>query len=552
MRIGIRAYRRIFCLLPAVVCLALACGSAPSSKKSSPPPTAQQDTCSETTSKDAHVAVPTAEAGFLEVPPGPSGPAFVNRMFYSFQPASTDAANAPVLVLFNGGPGYATSAGLLLFGTGPYTLDPMALATGVPAQNPASLTRFANLLYLDSPQAGFSYGVRNDIDCSCRGSSPDYVWDAADFVKALLTFLDDHKALRDNPVVLVGESYGGVRAAAMLYLLQHYADPDGAIEDFEPEGEALRDRIREHFTLAFSERCRPETPEEVAAQFGWQALIQPHIFGERENELRDILLFEDPRFARYARCLRASVAPPPAPISAEVKIIPPDSYTQLTALPDVCEQMDPDDIRQTAGEGALMDQQSLSVVTDPAALSLLLGLPLDEVPLLSASERSDSFRFCCNETSSRDMIPEDVDLAAALGSVSACDTYWLQSFRPCGERDDLYGAGVGSGRAFFDALLRTSTFITHARYDVVAYSGALVSLLGDSATYGTVPWKVTLDETMPDDAARPGVIHLDGAGIDKTIRFPPYAAGHAVTVTQAAAFGEDLEAWLTETGALAP
>ena len=30
------------------------------------------------------------------------------------------------------------------------------------------------------------------------------------------------------------------------------------------------------------------------------------------------------------------------------------------------------------------------------------------------------------------------------------------------------------------------------------------------------------------------------------------AAGHEVTVTQAAAFGEDLEHWLTETGALAP
>jgi hypothetical protein len=123
---------------------------------------------------------------------------------------------------------------------------------------------------------------------------------------------------------------------------------------------------------------------------------------------------------------------------------------------------------------------------------------------------------------------------------------------PCGDGADLYGAGIGSGRAFFDVLLRTNTFITHARYDVVAYSGALVYLLGDFATYGTVPWKVTLDETTPDDAERPGVIHLDGTEISKKIRFPPYAAGHAVTVTQAAAFGEDLEAWLTETGALAP
>ena len=72
-------------------------------------------------------------------------------MFYSFRPCEVDPARAPLVVFFNGGPGAATTGVLMAYGTGPTTLDPVAEVEAPPVANPASWTRFANLLYLEHP-----------------------------------------------------------------------------------------------------------------------------------------------------------------------------------------------------------------------------------------------------------------------------------------------------------------------------------------------------------------------------------------------------------------
>jgi carboxypeptidase C (cathepsin A) len=108
------------------------------------------------------VEVP-AEAGYIEVPPQVSGAADRARMFYAFRPADAHPERAPLLVFFDGGPGTATSGLLLPFGTGPKTLRVDDLGAG-PVDNPASFTRFANLLYLDERDTGFSYELGEDVE----------------------------------------------------------------------------------------------------------------------------------------------------------------------------------------------------------------------------------------------------------------------------------------------------------------------------------------------------------------------------------------------------
>jgi hypothetical protein len=76
----------------------------------------------------------------------------------------------PAHELFNGGPGFATTLGFLPYGTGPRTLR--IPEGGMPADavwedNPHSFTRFANLLYIDEPLAGLSYGLGTRFETAC-------------------------------------------------------------------------------------------------------------------------------------------------------------------------------------------------------------------------------------------------------------------------------------------------------------------------------------------------------------------------------------------------
>jgi hypothetical protein len=187
------------------------------------------------------------EAGFLQV--GSS------RLFYSFHPADDAPESRPLAVFFNGGPGSAT-APLLTQHTAPRTLDPDLSGSTTVGDNPYSWTRFASLLHIDAPTTGFSYDV---------GTSPPMnpTLDADIFDEAVLDFLDTHAPVRCNPVILVGESYGGMRATLMLDLL------------FGAAQEPLATHIATHVAAA---------QEPAATQFAWQVLIQPLVVGDAQNE----------------------------------------------------------------------------------------------------------------------------------------------------------------------------------------------------------------------------------------------------------------------------
>jgi pimeloyl-ACP methyl ester carboxylesterase len=200
------------------------------------------------------------------------------RLFYNLIPADVGAESKPVIVLFNGGLG-STSMFLHSLGTGPFTLSESDWSAP-PVANPDSLTALGNLLYIDSRQTGFSYGLANDPQDEAErwrafdeGSLNGGI-DAADFVRVLLRVLAEQPALRDNPVVLLGESAGGYRAAAMLEIL---LDPP-RVEGEPPlyRDASLEAELARHYAAMFGEdNVATLTTEMKARQFGWQVLIQP-------------------------------------------------------------------------------------------------------------------------------------------------------------------------------------------------------------------------------------------------------------------------------------
>jgi hypothetical protein len=209
--------------------------------------------------------------------PLPTSPA---RMWYVFQPADEAPEAKPLFVLFNGGPGGATSCGLLATFTGRNAVW-RDEATGEAAivANPSSWTGLGNLLYIDSRTAGFSYSLMDRPgDAILRGREFDaqnynpFV-DGADFVRVLLRFLADHPSIRRNGVVLVPESYGGIRTTVMLNLLlyyERYADGTSIFQDPDLVG-----KIRAHYDAVFPEYAgRAVPPGAIAGQFGHQVLIQ--------------------------------------------------------------------------------------------------------------------------------------------------------------------------------------------------------------------------------------------------------------------------------------
>ncbi|WP_437915355.1 hypothetical protein WME73_08455 [Sorangium sp. So ce302] len=295
----------------------------------------------------------SAEAGFIEVPGSPTlGLNWPARIFYSFQPAQEHPDEAPLILFFNGGPGAATTSVLLPYGTGPYTLDPDAPADAAPLANAASYTRFANLLYVDPRSAGFSYDLATvDPASATYSDAPLYVADAADFVYVLLEFLEADAPLRDNPVVVAGESYGGTRATMMLYMMQNYTRDSDTLGLMVKALSWLKDKMQAHLDAAFPARAgAPQEPSQVAEQLGWQLLIQPSIYGAQQRTYGAPLARQDPDFAEYF------------------------------ADPEV---WDGYDVRRTSEEGALIKEHAYHAMRTPEHLEILLGVDLTEIADLS-------------------------------------------------------------------------------------------------------------------------------------------------------------------------
>jgi carboxypeptidase C (cathepsin A) len=136
--------------------------------------------------------------------------------------ANGTGSERPVSFVFNGGPG-AASVFLHLGALGPQILEtPESGAVPNPpvrlVDNPASWLGFTDLVFVDPVGTGFSRGKGKE-------ENPDKpFWDVhadiASLGSVVRLWLARHQRWM-SPVYLVGESYGGFRAAAMTQSLPH-------------------------------------------------------------------------------------------------------------------------------------------------------------------------------------------------------------------------------------------------------------------------------------------------------------------------------------------
>jgi Serine carboxypeptidase len=448
-----------------------------------------------------------AEAGFFDLPRPEAGPLERGRMFFSFQPADPGVDDAPLAVFFNGGPGEATSAILLPFGTGPMTLDARATGPLVPAPNPHSWTRFANLLYLDTRDAGFSYEV-GGIACDAEDDQKAdgrMVADAADLVIGTLDFLAAHPSLRSRPVVFVGESYGGTRAALIWELLLHYADPIAArprAPSFDLIVPSLSARIQAHVDATRPDLLgRAATVAEMSAQFGHGVLIEP-AFSAMEMEIEARYFDRDePELAKRVGT------------------------------------MDPYDLFRTQLASDALWSEVYDAMEDPRRIEALLGVELRSIRGLAAAERGRAARFQRGGGWGGERPPFESALSAELGVLTSRDVYWMPVADMCRMFPDSMTEIVALG-----VLPEVDAFITRAKYDAVVHTKALPKY------WRTLGLKASIDESSPAGAARPGMLDVELPSGRARIRFPEYASGHEVTMTAGPELAADVEAWLRERG----
>jgi len=131
-----------------------------------------------------------------------------------------DLAKRPVLFAFNGGPG-SSSVWLHLGMLGPKRIDLPADGTAAPAppsrvvDNPESILDVCDLVFIDPVSTGYSRADKDTKADDFHGVEED-ISSVGDFIRRWTT---EHGRWA-SPKFLLGESYGGIRAAGLADHLQ--------------------------------------------------------------------------------------------------------------------------------------------------------------------------------------------------------------------------------------------------------------------------------------------------------------------------------------------
>jgi hypothetical protein len=503
------------------------------------------------------------EAGFSEIESvhisiaDPSYPSDITtppaRLFYAFQPADEAPQDKPLFVFFNGGPGFATTLGLFADNTARRSLDKRNNGGAAVGPSPRSWTTMGNLLYIDPRQCGFSYDVGDPGDNpSARaeaftGAVFNPFADAADVIRVVLRFLAAHPDIQKQPVIVVGESYGGTRANAMLFEIHHPDQIDGSVASALYRDEALAAEIRAHFAAV--RPGEPFTPELAASQFGKQILVEPAVAGDRQflaaatalgsagSPLPDIAL-------KYGVACTTCAA---GDASCDPTQASHDCIDALRAA-----HRDVGDLSQTDDALTAAAGDAETALRTLATLQQVIGVDPRTIPQLAAAGRAGAYRFS-DQLPMPLPPPNDIDtpepIAQDLGALPAWDRYLV------GQSAPVQFAAVTSmlswnqdlwGMVFLSNLELTDTFITSAEYDTIVY----LPSLGDALlTYPEVK-SAALDRTPKKGVARPGWLTVEHIPMGETapqthvIRMPLYAAGHAVSAGQPIELADDVAAWL--------
>jgi hypothetical protein len=421
------------------------------------------------------------------------------HLFYNLRPADTGAATKPIFFMSNG----FTAETVRAFGTGPTTVVP----GGDVVANPTSLTHFANLVYLEPRQAGYSYDVvlgrapSRATDCS-----PDifneYV-DAADFLWGALDFLEAHPQMT-GPVVWFGESYAGVRVTWVVAYLRNrfdladYADP----------------MLSAKIATATARRPAP------GSLFAAQVFLEPWLVGGAHAAAIADACVDPTETAAVAASLPSGCGNYGACQCAEENLRSPYDFEYSVAT-------------QNARDA---DGSNAHILPDRAAT--LLGVPLTSIAGLDAADRSNGFKCSVpNDQDSSETVPDETPLVDALGALPA-GQWWYLPFSPLQPDTDTatwtrdWETQPFEGTAFVDNFHDVPTFVTSGGLDLVVPFRALAPALS-----------MVIDPTRVDTTGGGlGVIYPD---VERFVGLGTYPqAGHMITMLAAADFATDLAAWL--------
>jgi hypothetical protein len=483
---------------------------------------------------ESAIPAPRSRAGFIEIAPVTYATNLTgttdertstrSRLFYNLVPAAADAKSKPVFVVFNGGPGVATSL-LRSFGTGPRTLDPDALEAAS-TENPTSLTSLGSLLYIDARQAGYSYALASDASeedertAAFNSKSRNEAIDAADFVRVVLRVLALEPSLQNNPVVIVGESYGGVRAPMMLYFLLNPSMLENSQWNYYDP--ALAAEVSAHLSAVFQKPAAELSQRSIAQQFGWQVLLEPLVVGSYQLQAADTIR-EDARVE----------------LAQELGL----TRVELDAR---CA----DDVSRTQewcdGVHTAIDRVSL----DPAEFQAFNGLVPSAVAKFAANDRGEAFRLI---DARLDPAPDPL----GLGALPDWDRYYLPDTGASSTDESFtFTRTPYTGIVFTYTVAYVNTLITNSHYDTniipLSIVPALRKLADDFPSLGLQ--EVGYVGNDPDEPSE--AIHLSYSsdsfiprGGERTIRFPSFPnSGHYVSVSEPERLHAELEDFLGATG----
>ena len=527
------------------------------------PDTAIDSDLAEIPDEDNVVQTIDYESGFIFLPinnyslDGNNLQSGAARMWYSFQPADENPEDKPLFVFFNGGPGSATML-LFCYNTAKMTADQKYSDIDV-LENPDNWNQVGNLLYLDARQTGFSYGM---IDDPSNRNARNYEFatrnfnvfvDAADFIRTIMTFLNNHPTIKSNEVILVGESYGGTRATAMLNILQNLRDYADGNRNFYDQ--ALFNTIDNHFMDINPEMSALPSKEVIKEQFGSQILVQPLVMGEDQfNESGELL--ELPGSPMYE--VESETGVDYKPCSEVIFGCEPHNNV-LNYL----RKAGRDIYSYRRPANWLFDYSDIGaekLVQYELFAKLIRNDPL-KIDGLYASNRDKAFRYEGNFLTK--FQPEQLIDMSKIPEIVKTETNYRESrIQPfySSNFDSIYGSlqpwdeffidlqgNVNqlfymasttpydnvNGQMFLENIRDTKTFITNAEEDIIIYSAAIPLTVGN---YGSVENVKQGDESFT-------VEFKDGKSVTVTWPFYP-ASSHSVSINQPEKLLNDVKNWL--------
>ncbi|EIN09953.1 alpha/beta-hydrolase [Punctularia strigosozonata HHB-11173 SS5] len=139
------------------------------------------------------------------------------HLFWWLYEARNDPANAPVVLVFGGGPG---TTGMMspLLGEGPCLVtggEDNSLEKPHLVAAPYSWTDYVNLIAIDHPVGvGFSHGAKDSL----RRTSEEAAWDIDDFLQA---FWAEYPELAKNQFMVHSGSYGGTYIPNLVNVMRN-------------------------------------------------------------------------------------------------------------------------------------------------------------------------------------------------------------------------------------------------------------------------------------------------------------------------------------------